>query len=48
MIKISKKNILFFILGFITYFLIDVALNWDQSVESFKQGYKEGYESATK
>jgi len=39
--KITKRNILFFILGFLTYFLIDMALDWDSAKKGFQEGYND-------
>ena len=43
--KISKKNILFFILGFLTYFALTTVLNWEESKEDFIQGWNDGREA---
>ena len=46
MIKLSKKNILFFILGFLAYFVIDFVSDWDNNIKDVTRGFKEGYEDA--
>jgi hypothetical protein len=48
MLKITKRNILFFILGLLSYFIIDIIWNWNDSVRDFKEGFKEGYEDVRK
>ena len=40
--NITKKNILFFILGLITYFVVDMAFNWNENVNDFKRGWQDG------
>ena len=44
--KVSKKNILFFILGLLTYFVIDIATDWESHKNAFIEGYNEGRETA--
>lgn len=36
--KITKRDVLFFILGFMALFLIEVVFDWDNHVKSFKEG----------
>jgi len=36
--KISKRDVAIFLLGFFTMFLIDVILDWNDNVASFKKG----------
>ena len=44
--KITKKNILFFILGLLTYFIIDIATDWESSKKTFSEGFNEGRKAA--
>ncbi len=37
--KITKKNIAFFALGFFTLFLIDTITDWDNVKKSFMDGW---------
>ncbi len=41
--KLSKRDIIFFLLGLFSMFLIDVIWNWDDHVADFKRGFKDGY-----
>ncbi len=42
--NISKRDVKVFLLGMLTMFLIEVALDWRGSVEDFKRGFRDGYE----
>jgi hypothetical protein len=42
--KITKRDVKFFILGFLTFFLIEVVFNW----EAHKKSFWEGVEAARK
>lgn len=49
--KISRRDVKFFFLGFLTFFIIELIGNWDENVEDFKQGWKDGsgmYTESTK
>ena len=39
-VKISKRDIKFFILGFLTLFIIELIWSWDDNVEDFKRGWR--------
>lgn len=36
--KITKRDIGFFILGIISFFVIDIIWNWDEAVKAFNEG----------
>jgi hypothetical protein len=40
-LKLTKRDILFFILGFMTLFAIEAAYDWDNHVKAFKKGYND-------
>ena len=44
-LKIKKRDVLFFVLGFLTFLIIELILNWDEAVEGFKEGYGDGLSS---
>lgn len=46
--KITGRDLKFFFLGILSFFLLDVALNWEESIESFKKGYNDGYRDGKK
>lgn len=37
--RITKRDILFFVLGLFTMFAIEVVTNWDAHKKAFKEGY---------
>jgi hypothetical protein len=37
--KITKRDVIVFILGFMTFFLIETIFNWQNAKDSFKRGY---------
>lgn len=37
--KITKREVVAFVLGIITVFVIDSIVNWDDSVKAFNKGY---------
>ena len=39
--KITKRDIGFFVLGLLFCFLLDLVLNWKESVQAFKDGYND-------
>lgn len=41
--KISKRDVLFFLAGIFTFFLVDVATNWEQAKAAFWEGYNSTY-----
>ncbi len=44
--KITKRDVTFFVLGLFTFFLIDVLTNWDESRANFSKGFSEGFNDA--
>ena len=48
--KITKRDLLFFIIGVITMITIDAIINWDDNMVAFKEGFdtgfKDGYQDA--
>jgi len=42
--KITKRDILFFIIGIITVITFDAIINWEDNMTSFKEGFEEGYQ----
>ncbi len=44
-LKITKRDVLFFVLGLLTFFIIELILNWGEAVEGFKEGYEDGLSS---
>jgi hypothetical protein len=43
--KIKKRDILFFTLGIVTWFIVNIFWNWEENVNGFKQGFKAGMEA---
>ena len=39
--KITKREIIAFILGLLTFLTLDTALNWNEAKEAFWEGYEE-------
>jgi len=37
--RITKRDVIVFILGFMTLFLIETILDWDNAKEAFKKGF---------
>lgn len=46
--KITKRDIKFFILGLLSFFIIETALSWNNVKKEIKQGYTDGYNAASK
>lgn len=46
--KITQRDVSFFILGFFTFFLIETIMDWEGTKESFEKGFKDDLGSATK
>jgi hypothetical protein len=36
--KITKRDVLFFIIGFTTLFLVIIAWDWENNIRAFKEG----------
>jgi hypothetical protein len=43
--KITSRDIKFFVLGLIAAVVIDFAWNWEEKMQEAKEAYKEGYEA---
>jgi len=41
--KITKRDVRFFILGFLTLFLVESIMDWEGTKESFNKGFSDGY-----
>lgn len=41
--KITKRDLSFFILGILTLLTIQFALNWEDAKNSFIEGFNDGY-----
>jgi hypothetical protein len=39
--KITKRDVKFFILGFLTFFLIEVVFKWEAHKKSFREGWND-------
>lgn len=44
--KITKRDILFFFLGFFTLLLLEAILDWEGSKKAFTEGYNESRNAA--
>lgn len=40
--KITKREIIAFILGLFTFIIIDTALNWEEAKAAIRKGYESG------
>ena len=45
--KITKRDVRFFILGVLTLFLIESIMDWEGTKESFKNGFSSGYDAGS-
>lgn len=45
--KISKQNWKRFFIGVFTVIVINLIWDWEENIESFKKGFKAGYESVS-
>ncbi len=43
--RITKRDVIVFILGFLTFWLINIITDWQGFKDSFKKGFNEGYNS---
>lgn len=43
--KITKREIIVFLLGIFTLFLIEIIYDWDGTKNAFQKGYRDGYNS---
>ncbi|WP_286941753.1 MULTISPECIES: hypothetical protein [unclassified Algoriphagus] len=41
--KITKREIIAFVLGLFTFLIIDTALNWEEAKAAIRKGYERGY-----
>jgi hypothetical protein len=39
--KISSRDVKIFILGFVSFFLVESIYNWESSIKAFKKGWNE-------
>jgi hypothetical protein len=46
--KITSREIKFFVLGLLTSLIIDFVWNWSENMQIGKEAFKEGYEDARK
>lgn len=46
--KITKRDIKFFVLGILTVFIIDIIMDWEGAKKSFKEGFESVYQHETK
>ncbi|WP_297335930.1 hypothetical protein [Algoriphagus sp.] len=42
--KITKREIIAFILGIVSILTLDTSLNWDHAKDAFQSGYEDGYQ----
>jgi hypothetical protein len=42
--KITGRDLRFFFLGLLTFFLIETIMDWEGTKESFKKGFNESFE----
>ncbi|MFO7828098.1 MAG: hypothetical protein R6V23_05715 [Bacteroidales bacterium] len=45
--RITKRDIIAFLLGILFTFLLDVILDWDAHVKAFKKGWHDGQKKAS-
>ena len=41
--KITKREIIAFFIGIVFCFIIDMIFNWNENINDFKKGFKDGY-----
>ncbi len=46
--KITKRDIKFFVLGILTVFIIDIIMDWEGAKKSFIEGVESAYKVGTK
>ena len=46
--KITSREIKFFVLGLLTSLIIDFVWNWNENMQSGKEAFKQGQEDARK
>ena len=44
--RITKREIVFFVLGLLTFFVVETLWNIDGSIKAFKEGYNEAHQEA--
>ena len=44
--KFSKRDVKIFIAGVVTFMIINIAWNWEENLQDFKDGYNAGYNDA--
>ncbi len=45
-LKITKREIIFFFLGFLTFIILETVLDWDGTKKGFIEGWDEGENTA--
>ncbi len=45
--KITKRDIKFFVLGILTVFIIDIIVDWEGVKKSFIEGFESAYKNET-
>ncbi len=46
--KITKRDVKFFVLGILTVFIIDIIMDWEGVKKSFIEGFERAYKVETK
>jgi hypothetical protein len=46
--KITKREVVAFVLGIVAMFLIESIVSWDDTVKSFNKGWDDAHEKANK
>lgn len=44
--KITKRDVLFFFIGFMTLFFINMIWGWDNNMKAFREGMKDAQETS--
>lgn len=45
--KITNRDIKFFFIGLLAFFIIETVLNWEENLKSFNAGLRGGIESSS-
>ncbi|MEB2781636.1 hypothetical protein U3A58_14660 [Algoriphagus sp. C2-6-M1] len=43
--RITKRDLVFFVLGLFAFFLFETIYDWEENVKAIKAGYEDGYNS---
>lgn len=46
--RITKRDVAFFFMGLVAFFIIDSLVNWNETGAAFKKGYYDGRKSGLK